>query len=133
MDSSYAIALASPRDQHHVQASLLYRRIDTQRIRVVTTQAVALEVGNALSKPTLRSRAVSLLSLLSEDPLIELAPLSDDLYDRGRVVFRRHRDKAWSLTDCISFIVMRDRGLTEALTADAHFRQAGFRPLLRSG
>jgi len=132
MDSSYAIALASPRDQYHVHATLLSRRINTHRIRVVTTHAVALEVGNALSKPALRSRAVALLRLLDEDPLIEMAPLSDELYDRGRSFFRRHRDKAWSLTDCVSFIVMRDRGLTGALTADAHFRQAGFQPLLRS-
>lgn len=75
---------------------------------------------------------MALLDLLDEDPLIEMTPLSDELYEQGRIFFRRHHDKAWSLTDCISFIVMRDRGLTEALTADGHFRQAGFRPLLRS-
>jgi uncharacterized protein len=40
------------------------------------------------------------------------------------------RDKEWSLTDCISFVVMKERGLTEALTADHHFEQAGFKALL---
>lgn len=38
---------------------------------------------------------------------------------------------AWSLTDCSSFIVMEERGLADAMTADRHFEQAGFRALLR--
>jgi predicted nucleic acid-binding protein len=73
---------------------------------------------------------VSLITSFDRDPRIEVTPLSEELYGRGLTFFERHRDKEWGLTDCISFVVMRDRGLTDALTADAHFRQAGFRPLL---
>ena len=131
MDASYAIALVSPRDRHHGHASVISREIETRRIQIVTTRAVTLEVGNALSRPALRSRGLALLDSLEGDPLIEVAPLSEELYERGRSFFLRHRDKDWGLTDCISFVVMRERGLTDALTADGHFRQAGFRPLLR--
>jgi predicted nucleic acid-binding protein len=132
MDSSYAIALGSPRDRHHVHAATLAHTIEATRIRVVTTQAVVVEVGNALSKRIVRNRAVALLDLFDRNPLIEVAPISEELFERGTTLFRRHQDKDWGLTDCISFVVMRDRGLTDALTADAHFRQAGFRALLRS-
>jgi predicted nucleic acid-binding protein len=48
-----------------------------------------------------------------------------------REYYRARADKAWSLTDCISFVVMSEHGLSEALTADVHFEQASFRALLR--
>jgi predicted nucleic acid-binding protein len=131
MDTSFAIALISPRDQHHANANLLLRYIEAQCIPLVTTRAVIVEVGDALAKRALRSQAAALLDSYEEDPRVEVAPLSEELYERGRTFFRRHRDKEWGLTDCISFVVMKDHGLTDALTADAHFRQAGFRPLLR--
>lgn len=131
MDASYAVALGSPRDQYHASAMVLSRKMKAERIPVITTRAVIVEVANALSKPSFRSTALALLNSFDRDPLMEVTPLSEDLYERGRTFYRRHRDKNWGLTDCISFVVMRDRGLTDALTADAHFRQAGFRPLLR--
>jgi hypothetical protein len=49
---------------------------------------------------------------------------------RGLDLFAGRSDKNWSLTDCISFVVMQDEGLTEALTGDSHFEQAGFKALL---
>ena len=59
--------------------------------------------------------------------------MDDDTFARGFDLYARRPDKSWSLTDCISFVVMTDRGLTEALTGDHHFEQAGFRALLREG
>ncbi len=61
---------------------------------------------------------------------VTLIPTSSDLLQRGRDLFAARMDKAWSLTDCISFVVMNDLGITEALTTDNHFAQAGFRALL---
>ena len=55
---------------------------------------------------------------------------SDTLFARGFNLYRQRSDKAWSLTDCISFVVMADEGLNEALTGDRHFEQAGFTALL---
>jgi predicted nucleic acid-binding protein len=130
MDTSYAVALGSSRDRHHPHAIALSQRIESARIRLVTTRAVMLEVGNAFSKQAERDRALELLDSFDRSPLVEVTPLSEELYERGRTFFRRHRDKDWGLTDCISFVVMRDRGLVDVLTADRHFQQAGFRPLL---
>jgi predicted nucleic acid-binding protein len=130
MDTSYAVALGSPRDQHHSRAAALARRIAAERTQLVTTRAVLVELGNALSKRSLRHKARTYLDLFDRNPLVEVTPLSEPLYERARDFFDQHRDKEWGLTDCISFVVMRDHGLTEALTADGHFRQAGFRPLL---
>jgi len=57
--------------------------------------------------------------------------LTPKLLDRGIQLFRARRDKDWPLTDCISFAVMQDEGIKNALTGDKHFEQAGFIALLR--
>lgn len=59
-----------------------------------------------------------------------IVPFSTELFDRGIALYSERRDKQWPLTDCISFVVMADHGLTHALTGDRHFEQAGFRRLL---
>jgi predicted nucleic acid-binding protein len=90
-----------------------------------------LEIGNALSKPRYRQAAVQLLAALEADPNIDIVPLSEGFYTRAFQLYRERLDKEWGLTDCVSFLVMQDRGLIEALTTDEHFQQAGFRALLR--
>lgn len=90
-----------------------------------------LEIGNSLSKLRLRHVAVQLLETLEADPMVEIIPLSEELYAQAFDLYRSRPDKEWGLMDCISFIVMQERGITGALTTDAHFRQAGFRALLR--
>jgi uncharacterized protein len=93
-------------------------------VRLLTTRSVLLEIGNALSKQLL-------LHALETDPNVEIMPLSEQLYTRAMQLYRERHDKDWGLTDCLSFVVMRDRGIEEALTADAHFQQAGFLALMR--
>jgi predicted nucleic acid-binding protein len=75
---------------------------------------------------------LNLLRSLRANAAFEIVPPDPDLFERGIDLFARRADKAWSLTDCISFVVMTERGLTEALTGDHHFEQAGFLALLRS-
>ena len=53
-----------------------------------------------------------------------------EVFAHARDYFLRHRDKDYSFTDCVSFCAMRTEGLRRAMTTDAHFRQAGFEPLL---
>lgn len=130
LDASFAIALSSPRDQHHEQAARLASQVEQRGVQLVTTRAVVLEIGNALAKRRHREAAAALLDALEHDPSVQVIPLSEELFQRGWALYRQHQDKEWGLTDCISFVVMRDRGLTDALTADEHFRQAGFRALL---
>lgn len=131
LDAAYAIALAASTDQHHHQAVALANRMETAGTRLITTRAVILEIGNALAKLRYRPAAVALLHALEKDPQVEILPLSEEVYERAWQLFQTRPDKEWGLTDCISFVVMQDRGLTEALTTDVHFQQAGFRALLQ--
>jgi predicted nucleic acid-binding protein len=99
-------------------------------IRLVTTQAILIEIGNALSKRTQRQAAVRLLRSFESDANIEIVPLSAELYEQAFRLYSQRGDKEWGLTDCISFVVMSERGITSALTGDRDFQQAGFRALL---
>jgi predicted nucleic acid-binding protein len=131
LDTAYAIALSSVSDLFHHRAVLLADQLEAAGTRLVTTQAVLLEIGNALSKQHYRHAAVKLLEALEADPNVEVIPLSEQLYARAFRLYRERPDKEWGLTDCVSFIVMQDRGITEALTTDEHFQQASFRALMR--
>lgn len=133
LDAAYAIALAAPNDQHHQQAVILANQLEAAQIRLITTRAVVLEIGNSLAKLRYRQAAVALLMALENDPQIEVVPLSEELYRQAIQLYQARPDKEWGLTDCISFIVMQNRHLTQALTPDEHFQQAGFQALLRSG
>ena len=130
LDATYLIALAIPRDQFHQEARHLMEDVLTRRIEMITTRAVLLEFGNSLANPQWRARAVQTLESFERDPQIEIVPLSEELFGEAFDLFRHRMDKAWGLTDCISFVVMREREISEALTADEHFEQAGFVALL---
>jgi uncharacterized protein len=97
----------------------------------VTTQGILLEIGNALSKQRYRAAVIQLLESLETDPSVEVVSLTNSLYKSVFNLFKQREDKEWGLVDCISFIVMQDRKISDALTADTHFQQAGFRALLR--
>jgi predicted nucleic acid-binding protein len=98
---------------------------------LVTTDAVLIEVGNALSALRWRALGVALLADVRASSDVEIVALTPELMERAVDLYSTRPDKEWGLTDCISFIVMVDRGITEALATDQHFVQAGFRALLR--
>ncbi len=133
LDASYAIALSAPRDALHARAVAQARLLAAGRTRIVTTRAVLLEIGNGLSNRRSRGAAVQLLDSLETDSSVEIVPLSIDLYTKAFDLYRSRPDKDWGLVDCASFVVMGERGIADALTADEHFEQAGFRALLRGG
>ncbi|MFN8485049.1 MAG: type II toxin-antitoxin system VapC family toxin [Anaerolineae bacterium] len=130
LDTAFALALANPHDMLHESATRLADELETAMTRLITTRAVLLEIGNALSKARYRAASVKLLTALENDPQIEIVPLTHDLYSRAFQLYRERPDKEWGLTDCISFVVMQDRDLTAALTPDKHFQQAGYQALL---
>ena len=111
----------------------LAERLAQSGTRLVTTRAVLLEIGNALAKLRYRDAALQLLEALETDPQVAIVPLTDTLHRRAFDLYRSRPDKEWGLTDCASFVLMRERGLTEALAANEHFRQAGFSALLLDG
>jgi predicted nucleic acid-binding protein len=99
--------------------------------RLVTTEWVLMEVADALSAPEARTTAVAFLQAVRADPLFDVVGYVPAVYQAGFDLFASRPDKAWSLTDCISFGVMTAQGLSEALTADRHFEQAGFRAVFK--
>ena len=130
LDTSYAVALSSPGDENHKRAAELADELEASNTQFVTTRAILLEIGNALSKVRYRAAAIRLLTALENDQNVEIVSASDELYRQAFEIYRDRVDKEWGLIDCISFVVMVEHGLTDALTADNHFRQAGFRVLL---
>ena len=132
LDTAYAIALSSSTDEHHQKALVLADQLEAGGTKLITTRAIILEIGNALSKPTYRKSAVELLESLEQDPSVEIVPITEELCGQAFELYRQRADKEWGMTDCISFIVMSERNLQEALTTDKHFQQAGFKALLRA-
>jgi len=131
LDASYAIALSNLSDQYHLQAETIAEKLEAKGAKLITTQAVILEIGNALAKLRYRKAAVELINSLENDISIEIVSLTNELYKRAFRFYKERLDKEWGLTDCISFVVMQDYNLTEALTADEHFEQAGFQVILK--
>ena len=127
-DSSYYVALLSPSDMHHAAAKELS---ETLLGRTFVTEYVLVELGSLLARGDERRGFLMLLDRITADPLTSIVPGSTELFRRGLALFADRPDKNWSLTDCISFVVMKQRRLIEALTADHHFEQAGFKALLK--
>ena len=127
-DTYFYLATLNPRDGTHARAVAAIRSI---RGKIVTTDFVLLELADGMARGPARQAFLRALASLQADPQIEVVPVSKQLWNRGLQLYSTRPDKEWSLTDCISFIVMQDHGITEALTGDHHFEQAGFVALLR--
>ncbi|WP_263975588.1 type II toxin-antitoxin system VapC family toxin [Leptolyngbya sp. 7M] len=96
---------------------------------VWVTEAILIEVGNGLSAVN-RAGAVEFIQSCYQTPNIHVVPVNTALLERALRLYGTRADKTWGLTDCISFVVMQEQNLTEAVTADEHFVQAGYRALL---
>lgn len=127
-DTFYYIALLDAKDSAHERAVRATRELDSAK---VTTAWVLLELANALSASRHRTVFARFLDLLRANPDVIIYEAEKELFDRGVEIYRDREDQQWSLTDCISFVVMQREDLTEALTGDRNFEQAGFRALLR--
>jgi predicted nucleic acid-binding protein len=125
-DTAYYLALLNQNDEYHAAAVARSREITS----VVTTAWVLTELADAMCRPRHRGLVSEFIRDLRNDSRVTIVELSTDLFDRGLELFESRADKNWSLTDCISFLVMQQRGLSESLSADHHFVQAGFTILL---
>jgi uncharacterized protein len=130
IDTAYALALVNTRDQWHPVSRRWEQWLDRVRPWHVTTEYVLFEIADGLATVRFRQKAVLAVAAIRAHPRIEVVPASKSLFEAALDLYERRLDKDWGLTDCASFAVMADRGLTDALTPDEHFRQAGFRPLL---
>ena len=130
LDTAFIYALFNTRDQWHQKAIEWQKTLEADDRPLVTTQLILVEIGNGLSGHPFRQRAVSIIRSLQDNPHVQIVNVSPDTLERALELFEQRPDKDWGLTDCFSFITMHDNGLTDALTTDDHFRQAGFIALL---
>jgi predicted nucleic acid-binding protein len=91
---------------------------------LLTTDAVLLEIGNALARGY-KQEAIEVIEQFLASDEVEIKRLTPYLFEQAFELCKQHRDKDWSLVDCISFVTMREAGLSQALTFDRHFVQAG--------
>lgn len=132
LDTAYIYALFNTRDQWHSKAVEWQAKVVSANISLITTQFILAEIADGFSAVRFRKSAVKIVHSLLEDAQVEVTPASSDLFHRGLELYESRPDKNWGLTDCFSFVIMQDNGLTDALTTDDHFRQAGFNALLLS-
>jgi predicted nucleic acid-binding protein len=125
-DSFFFLALLSDQDRAHSKA---VRIIESLSVPIVTTAWVLVEVADAMSGPLTRARCVSLFASLEGHSRVFIVEASQRHYRKGLELYASRSDKDWSLTDCISFVIMQEQGINDALTGDRHFMQAGFRAL----
>ena len=126
-DTSFFVAMIGERDQHHRNA---VKFMEGYKGRLLTTDYVVVELGNYLRRVDDRPFFGSIKRSLENDKEFEVMEASRGLLDQGIELYLGRQDKTWSLTDCISFVAMSERGITMALTSDGHFEQAGFTMLL---
>lgn len=127
-DSFYYLALLNRDDAKHRAAVALSRDLRGDQ---VTTAWVLTEVADALAAPNQRGSFLTFLTRLRGNPRVTIVPASQGLFEAGIEFYAQRQDKAWTLTDCISFVTMRRQAIAEALTGDHHFEQAGFTALLK--
>jgi uncharacterized protein len=127
-DTYFFIALLFENDEAHAEAQT---RVANLSGGLYTSVWVLTEVADALAVPGRRERVWPFVQFLRANPLVTIVPPEQTLFDRGAALYDQRPDKAWSLTDCISFTIMQDHGLRDALTGDHHFEQAGFNVLMK--
>jgi hypothetical protein len=129
LDTSYILSLEIKNDSAHQQVLQNWASLAMFSTFLVTTTYVFDEVVTFFNSRNLHYKAVEIGNRLLESKDIELLEIEGTLFNQGWQYFQKHKDKSYSLTDCLSFIVMQEREIVTALTLDNHFRQAGFQIL----
>ena len=127
-DTSFFVAYLNPRDEDH---ALAVEWMTTSSERIVTSEWVLVELGNYLAEGPNRRLLGSLVRALSAEERVEIVPADHPSFLGALSLYVRRQDKSWSFTDCTSFCLMKARKITDALTTDHHFEQAGFAGLLQ--
>lgn len=131
LDTSYVYALVNSRDEWHSAAKAWQASLTKSRRRLITTEIVLVEIGDGLASVKFRGQALEIIKALQSSPLVEIVVLTSDNFAKAMDLYENRHDKDWGLTDCVSFVTMSEYQITESLTVDKHFQEAGFRALLR--
>lgn len=130
IDTAYVYALINRQDQWHEKAVQWRLRIKNEERPLMTSEFILAEIADGLSAVKFRRAAVQAINILQNNPLVKIIPATSNLFLQALKLYEQRPDKNWGLTDCASFVVMTENNITEALTTDDHFRQAGFVVLL---
>jgi predicted nucleic acid-binding protein len=130
VDMSGLYALVDRKDAHHPVARAVVERLLRSGRRLLATDYVVAETVNFANARSGSAVAIRVLELLEQSAGIRIEWIGAARFDRTKGFFRKHADHAYSFTDCTSFVVMRELKLSQALTSDRHFTQAGFEALL---
>lgn len=130
IDTAAFFEILVSRDENHQSAIKLMSDLRAKKARLCTTEAVLFELANALSRVEFRARVVSFIDTLRRLASFIIVPTNAEFFENALQLYREKPDKEWSLTDCASFVVMKERGISLAFTSDKHFEQAGFVRLL---
>lgn len=130
-DTAYWLALTNPFDQHHDKATRASALLEDKRI--VTSDAVLTEYLNALGDKgsAIRLAAVRSAENILRNPGVTVIAQTRKVFLKGFALYKARPDKGYSLTDCVSMTIMRQRKITHALTTDRHFEQEGIVALMR--
>jgi uncharacterized protein len=126
-DTSFYVALLNRRDVAHNRAAELSREYHA----VVTSEYVLLEVANWFAQSAHRAAFAALVQRIHRSRTVVVIESSHALFERGIQLYEARRDKAWSLTDCTSMVILEDLKLIQVLTSDHHFQQAGYEVLMK--
>jgi len=131
-DTNFWIAIFDERDSLH-QAATNAIRILPENCRIVTSQTIFSEVLESFAKRSvfIKEEIIAFVAEVILDSSVILEPSTPKLFDDTITFYRKHCDKEWGFIDCSSFVIMKRKGIKEALTYDKHFIQAGFKALLR--
>ena len=128
VDTLFIVALINKRDQYHQIALNLAEQYEN--CPLITTDAIFLESGNKLSA-NYRNEVVELIEQFLASDEVDVIRLTPELFDESLRLYKKHQDKSWGLVDCFSFVVMKQHKVSQALTFDRHFIQAGFQALMK--
>ena len=125
-DACYWIALLNPKDRLHETAERVSTGLGP--CRIVTSEMVLVELLNGLAGygDKMRKVVAETVKSLESNPNVEIVPQTSLQFRSAVALYASRLDKKWGATDCASFRLMEDKRVTEALTADHHFKQAGF-------
>jgi len=130
VDTAFFIALLNQSDNYHQKAIYLYQQLKIQKISLITSEYILLEFADGLSRLRYRHLAINFLKAIEKDKDFVIIRTSMKIMQQASQLYQERTDKEWGLTDCTSFVIMKNLDLYESLTTDQHFRQAGFRALM---
>ena len=126
VDTAAWIALRNTKDTLHQQAISTMQELRADQIQLITSEFIFLEIADGFANSPKRDSITDWVNQLRQMPTLTCVPLSQTLLNDAWTLYSQYSDKEWGLTDCTSFVIMKQQDISVAFTSDKHFEQAGF-------